>query len=68
VERGDQSTGEFLAIKFPHVPLNWLRKINQRLGELKQKNITQTEFTVQWRFEQGHWVDRWIDWLTREYS
>ena len=59
-----QTTDEFLAIKFPHLRKSWLQKINWRLGWLKQFNGGHGEMVT--RFSNGQ--DRWTGWNERDVS
>lgn len=44
----DQSTDEFLAIRFPNLDKTWLDEINEMVGWLKQKFKGNGELYVPW--------------------
>jgi len=60
----NQSTDEFLAIRFPLIRKSWLERISRKLGLLKQENGGHAEMRVQWKHGTVHWTE----WLTRDYS
>lgn len=59
---GDQSTDEFLAIRFPHLKKSWLQKVNDRLATFKLENGGSVEAVIRW--SKGH--VQWMDWHLRD--
>lgn len=45
---GDQSTDEFLAIRFPHLRKTWLDEINDAIGWLKQNFKGNATMQIPW--------------------
>lgn len=55
---------QFLAAHFPHIPAAWLRRINDKLGRIKQENGGDVEMAVRW----SRGKDQWTDWSQRDLN
>ena len=56
------TTDEYLAIKFKHLKPSWLKRLNAKIGRLKEKNGGDGEQRIQWR--KGH--PHFDEWTIRE--
>lgn len=60
----EQALLQILATRFPHIPLDWLERIDKKLGLFIQENGGNVEMRV--RFNGGE--DQWTDWSERDFS
>lgn len=56
------TTEELIAVKFPHLKLSWLQKVNKKLGLVKKENGGNVEMQV--RFGKGQ--PQWTEWKQRD--
>jgi len=56
------TTDELLAVKFPGIRKNWLRKVCDKLSTLKQENGGNVEMHVRWK----HGKPVYTDWIQRD--
>ncbi len=52
----------FLRTHFPHVPLEWLEYLEERLAYFSRRNGGNVEMSVRWR----NGVAAWSDWTSRD--